>query len=101
MPRKYQMIKRRARLVGFEAYAVQRRSAIKRGIKFDLTFTEWWSIWQQSGYWYHRGCCRGQYVMARFGDKGPYAISNVAIVLVSQNAIEGNRNRTGMKYRKS
>lgn len=60
-----------------------RQNAKNRGIEWGLTFREWWDIWQESGKWDERG--RGGYVMARFGDTGPYAKDNVEIVTSSQN----------------
>lgn len=65
-------------------YLDQKRNAIQRGIEFKMSFTEWWSVWQQSGHWEERG--RGRYVMARKGDIGPYAIGNVYICTQSQNS---------------
>jgi hypothetical protein len=58
-------------------YDQHRVHAKRRGITFDLTFDEWWSIWQESGKWEERG--RGGYQMCRLGDQGPYAIGNVRI----------------------
>jgi NUMOD3 motif-containing protein len=65
-----------------------RMSANERGIPFLLTFEQWWRIWQDSGHWEDRGRGRNQYCMARFGDKGPYAIGNVRIITVLENAGE-------------
>jgi hypothetical protein len=66
----------------------QRGDAAKRGILFLLTFEEWWEIWQKSGHWHERGSGLGQYVMARFGDIGPYAVGNVKIITNKQNTAE-------------
>ena len=57
-----------------------------RGVGWELTFPEWWEIWQNSGKYHLRGHCRGQYVMARNWDAGPYAVGNVDIQLVRENA---------------
>ncbi len=73
-------------------YNVQKHHAIKkRNISFDLTFEEWYKIWLDSGRWQERG--RGGYVMARFGDKGPYAIGNVEI----KHHIDNMHDTKGMK----
>lgn len=66
-------------------YIVQRAQAKHRNIPFLLTFEEWFKIWLDSGHLHERGCRRGQYVMARFGDKGPYAVGNVAIITSADN----------------
>jgi hypothetical protein len=72
-----------------EAFRVQKRSAIKvRGISWELTFDEWIKVWIDSGHLHERGRKRGQYVMARFRDQGPYSASNVKIVTCSQNNSE-------------
>jgi hypothetical protein len=62
--------------------------AKRRGVKFLLTYEEWWLVWKQSGKWHRRGRRRGQYVMARFGDKGPYAVGNVKIITAAANLKE-------------
>jgi hypothetical protein len=72
------------------AFLVQRADARRRGIPFLLTFEEWWTIWHASGYWERRGKLAGQYVMARYGDVGPYALGNVRICTFGDNAREAN-----------
>lgn len=58
--------------------------AKRRGIPWQITFTQWWKIWTDSGKWEQRG--RGsKFVMARFGDVGPYAVGNVEIITGAQN----------------
>jgi hypothetical protein len=66
----------------------QRRHARRRGIEFQLTFEQWLLIWETSGRLPERGKETGQYVMARPGDQGPYAVGNVRIITVNQNAGE-------------
>jgi hypothetical protein len=65
-----------------------RKHAAVRGVPFLMIFEQWWSIWQQSGHWHERGVGRGKYVMARLGDRGPYAVGNVKIILWEENAAE-------------
>ena len=69
-------------------YACHKSKAKARGIEFNLTYEEWWSIWQKSGQWENRGCKRGQYVMSRYNDVGPYAVGNVFIQLQEENRRE-------------
>lgn len=57
----------------------QSNNARTRGIAWELTFGEWWRIWEESGKWSVRGRGRG-WCMARHGDRGPYAAWNVAII---------------------
>lgn len=74
--------KRTTLLARFEQ---QRSRACVRGIAWELTFEEWLSIWERSGRLSQRGKHRGQYVMARNGDVGPYSVGNVFICTHSQN----------------
>ena len=69
-------------------YSCHKGKAKKRQIPFELTFEEWYDIWQQSGKWEERGCKKGQYVMSRKGDIGPYTKENVFIQLHGKNVSE-------------
>src|SRR6516162_511995 len=77
----------------------QRDSARYRGIIWRIPFAEWLHIWQDSGHfnihaaepWGERGTCKGQWVMSRPGDTGPYAAGNVRIVRTEANSSEGQR----------
>lgn len=63
----------------------QRQNAKNRGISFELTFPEWWGIWQKSGHYKDlQGI--GTYCMARIADDGPYAANNVYICTFAQNS---------------
>lgn len=69
------------------AFRRQKYNAGLRGIGWELSLWQWWTIWQESGHWEERG--RGQgYVMCRRGDVGPYAVGNVFIALAAQNSSE-------------
>ena len=67
------------------AYDRHKSQAKTRNIAFLLTFEEWTTIWLESGKWEQRGRRKGQYVMARFGDVGPYEIGNVHICTCQEN----------------
>lgn len=66
------------------AYARQRINAANRGIGWELTLWQWWTIWQESGHWEERGRGR-QYHMCRKLDQGPYSVDNVYIATGVQN----------------
>jgi DNA-binding CsgD family transcriptional regulator len=74
-------------------YASQRNGAFKRNIAWELTFAQWWKIWQQSGHWDQRGHGANRYCMCRLGDVGPYAVDNVYIATNSENIRDGWLNR--------
>jgi len=62
--------------------------AKSRDIEFFFTYEEWlaWWVEQLGPEWKSlRGRKRGQYVMARFGDKGPYLKDNVKCITHGQN----------------
>ncbi len=67
-------------------YARARNNARQRGIEWLFTFDEWLEVWTSSGHYSERGRGPGCYQMARFGDCGPYAPWNVAIVRMEANA---------------
>lgn len=69
-------------------YRQQRTNARVRGIAWNFTFPEWWSVWQESGKWDQRG--KGGYVMARYGDGDtPYSKDTVYICTQSENSKDG------------
>lgn len=72
-----------------QAYGDQKRNAKRRGHTFDLTFAEWQWLWLSSGHWEKRGTGKGQYVMSRKGDKGPYAVGNVFFQRTEDNVAQG------------
>lgn len=68
------------------AYLHQKRAASVRGVDWQLTFPQWWDIWQQSGKWGMRGRGGDAYCMARKGDAGPYTAESVYITTNRQNS---------------
>lgn len=69
-------------------YARQAINSAHRKIEWQLSFGQWWRIWSESGKWSERGRGKGGYVMARHGDKGPYALGNVKIITAVENQRE-------------
>lgn len=69
-------------------YTGQKKMAHYRNIPFELTYKQWMSIWTKSGKLQQRGRKRGQYVMARKGDKGAYSKGNVRIITNTENQNE-------------
>jgi hypothetical protein len=68
-------------------YDVHRTNARMRGIEFKLTFEEWFCWWMDTGHYSERGNKRGQYVMARKGDQGPYALGNIECLQAQVNSV--------------
>lgn len=74
------------------AFACQKNNAARRGIQWELSLWQWWTIWRESGHWEQRG--RGQgYVMARKSDEGPYAVGNVYITTAIDNCSDAPKKR--------
>ena len=77
-----------------KAFKGQRQRAGTRGIQFLFTREEWirwWEVHLGPDWMQKRGCRKGQYVMARDGDEGPYASWNVRCITVEQNHKENKR----------
>lgn len=75
----------------------KRADARTRDIPFRMTFDEWLDVWLKSGHLVEAGCRDGQYVMARYGDKGPYKIGNVKIITANANSSEKTISIKGRK----
>ena len=77
----------------YRRFSQQRNTAKRRGVAWELTFEEWTAIWDASGQYANRGRKVGQYVMARNGDTGPYAVGNVSICQTTKNLQDSYINR--------
>ncbi len=86
-----------------ERYRIQKVNASNRGIEFLLTFEEWCEWWMDTGHYHEYGRETGQYVMARNGDIGPYALDNIRCLLSTDNAaeVQANRIRNGATRRRN
>jgi hypothetical protein len=71
-------------------YNMQKYNAGTRGIDFEISFDDWYAIWQQSGKWDQRGKGKNKYVMSRHNDIGPYKVGNVSIKSQEENTREAN-----------
>lgn len=83
------------------AFYDQRNAAKSRKIPFKFTYEQWVAWWEAKlgPNWFEmRGCRKGDYCMARRGDKGPYAAWNVECVTVHLNAIERNLRQKGENH---
>lgn len=86
----------------FSAYVRHKSGSKRRGIPFRITFNQWWNWWAMDDRWSRRGRSACSLVMARHGDVGPYAISNIYCATHAQNVRDGHffrrrpekRNRT-------
>ena len=67
-------------------YAQHKKNAAKRGVEFELSFEEWWAIWEP--HWERRGTHKDQLGMCRTHDKGPYRVGNVRLDSPKGNAAE-------------
>ena len=63
-----------------------RANAKQRGIEFDLTFDEWWAIWEP--HFHNRGSASTQFNMCRTRDEGAYRTGNVRIDTARANHAE-------------
>jgi hypothetical protein len=88
---------RKRRRQPIHLFQVHKSSAGRRGVPFELTFEQWLKIWQDSGRFQERGNRKNQYVMARYGDIGPYAVGNVRIITALENVLEAKALRAGLE----
>jgi len=70
----------------YRLFRSQRNSARSRKIEFQFTFEQWLAWWGDDIV--NRGCRRGQLVMARLGDQGPYHPDNVRKLTMEDNIKE-------------
>jgi hypothetical protein len=75
-----------------DQYYIQKWTAGKRGIEWQFTYDTWLSWWGDDIV--NRGRKKGQLVMARIGDVGPYHPDNVYKSLMEDNIKVAN---TGKK----
>lgn len=68
------------------AFIQQRNNSLSRGILWDLTFWQWWMLWQASGKWEQRGRTKNAFVMCRRADAGGYSMGNVFIGTLAENS---------------
>jgi hypothetical protein len=66
-------------------------NAKRRGVVWNLTYEEWWSLWEQ--YYHLRGRGKGKYHLCRHGDIGSYNINNCYVAPREQNRQEQSDNQ--------
>lgn len=77
-----------------ERYLTQKHRAKNRGIKFVISFEDWWELWKP--HWHLRK--KAGMVMCRIGDSGAYEVGNVRIDTHGSNVREWQnirRNQNG------
>jgi hypothetical protein len=79
------MITRKQKYSAHKALCKGRVDVDGNPIEFKLTFDEWCTIWDESGYWNQRGRRRHEYVMSRIDDRGHYEVGNVIIQTQLEN----------------
>ena len=81
-------------------YLNQKGGAGRRGIGWEFNYPQWIKKWKESGHWGKRGRREREYVMARYGDTGPYSYENTKIITQAENLSEGNVGHTRWVGRK-
>lgn len=80
-------------------FVQQRANAKNRGISWQLSFDEWRDWWLATGHVDQRGRQRGQWVMGRPYDSGPYVLGNLLCLRAEDNVAQQNELRPG-EYRR-
>jgi hypothetical protein len=78
--------------LALKRYEQNRRNALARGVRWKLTFQEWFEFWGDDID--KRGCFRNQLVMMRYEDKGDYELGNIFKGSQSQNCKTMHNMRT-------
>ena len=67
-------------------FTYQRNNMRRLGIGWELSFAQWWEIWQASGHLDERGNARtgGKYWLVRIDTSGPFSEDNVAVMIGSR-----------------
>ena len=68
-------------------YITHKANAKQRGIAFEIEFDDWLQWWKDTGHYHERGNKRGQYVMGRIGDVGPYKLGNIVCIQAQENSV--------------
>ena len=79
--------------IRYRRYQEQRLGSLQRGIPWLLPYWEWLQVWEESGHFHERGRKKGEWVMARYGDEGPYSRENVSIIRAEKNVSDAHRKR--------
>ena len=66
--------------IPFNIYRETKRALKRKGVKVDMTFPDWWSLWEKSGLWKHYGNRDGQYVMVLKPRCHIFKVGNVEII---------------------
>ena len=70
----------------YVAWQGHKSGAKSRGIPFELTFEQWWKLWEEK--FAERGTTGAEFHMCRTGDAGGYAVGNVRIDTARSNCFE-------------
>ena len=68
----------------FDTFQANAESAARRGLGWELTFQQWLELWADRIH--ERGPYKGQYVLCRKNDLGPYAVGNCYVASKSHNS---------------
>ena len=66
-----------------QRYESQKLTAEQRGVPWEFTFEDWWTLWEP--HWENRGKAKGKTQMCRYEDSGPYCKANVYFDTLENN----------------
>lgn len=81
------------------AFRQHQAGAARRGVAFNMTFAEWWGIWQ--AYYHLRGPGINGLCMARNGDEGAYEVGNVYLTTNLGNRQDSSGTAVAARRRQS
>lgn len=80
----------------WRAFCEQRNNSRALGVAWNLSFSTWWFLWNESGQWGMRARRFDGFVLTRDDLSGPYSIENVSI-----RSFSDHMRRSMTRYRSS
>jgi len=76
-----------------QRYSTHRSSALKRNVKFELTFEEWYYWWLSNGVDKNYPTTSGpeRPCMCRYNDTGAYSLANIYYGTISSNMADNHK----------
>jgi hypothetical protein len=79
-------------------FSRQKANAISRGVNWELSFDDWYRIWEDSGKYHERGRLTGQYALVRKNPDVSFNLNNIHIIRIG-DVIKPLKNHVTKFYR--
>jgi hypothetical protein len=79
-------------------FSRQKANAVARGVNWELSFDDWWKVWEDSGKYPERGRLTGQYALVRKNPDASFNLNNIHIIRIG-DVIKPLKNHVTKFYR--